>query len=994
MPALPTTSLVAGQDIFGFTVRAVTPVEELNLVAIELEHAKSGARMLHLLANDPENLFSINIPTPNRDDRGIPHILEHTVLSGSRRYPVRDPFFELVKMSMATFLNAMTGRDCTYYPVSSNVEKDLFNLADVYFDAVFHPLLTESSFRREGHHLCPADPADPTGPLSVNGIVYNEMKSYFSRPEERMYRDLYKGLLPDTVYGCESGGDPEVIPSLTYEDFLAFHRTWYHPSNARIVTYGNLPAERFLEFLDPRLSEFDRTDPKPEYPRQTRWDAPRRLEASYAAEEDADLARQTFHVIAWMIPQGLDRSAATLWSVLSQLLAGDDAAPLKRAIVDSGLGDDVLVLDPGQAGHDGLCGIGIRGSDPDKFGAFRDLVLDTLRDLAAKGFDSDLVESAFRREIFGARVIEPRRGLALSEEVLSSWILGGDPLLFLREGEDAEAGRAQWRLRRTLFQDLIREHLVENPHRLDYTLAPSAAYQGAVDERFRAAMAELRATFTDDQMRAFAAEDARLQEEAGRPNSPEALATLPQLGRSDLPAEPSVLPTVADSLPCGVPFLRTDLFSNGIGHLSVAADLTGLPAELWPHVSHFVEAFNSMGAAGHDFAEMARRASAVTGGISCRPVFQRRRVADGPSFRGLVFSLSALDETLGAALDLLGDRLVGADPRDRDRMRDVITQVATRTRTALVSSGARPVITRIASGLVEEAWLQEMQSGTTSFRRLRDEQRHFDRRAPKIADAVLRIAKFLRSRARYTVSFVGGDAAAEQVRHGLDALFRMFPEEDIRPVGSGFRAVGETVRLGLADPMQVAHCAQLVPALPPGHPDLPVLSLGCSLLSVDWAIAELRFKGNAYGASVGVSDGFLLLSTYADPHIRRTLEVFRSLPDFVRQAPWTDVEVTRGVLSCAKGFIAPVTPAGAAGQALMNRLLGITPEWTASRYDRMRRATPDEIRETLLSVIGGEGVFDRAPVGVVSSREKLEKANEELGSSALRIEPLLDETQP
>lgn len=991
MPSLPTTSLVPGSRIHGFLVRSVTPVDELNLVALEFEHELSGARMLHLLANDDENLFSINFPTPNRDDRGIPHILEHTVLSGSQKFPVRDPFFELVKMSMATFLNAMTGRDCTYYPVSSNVEKDLFNLADVYFDAVFHPLLSESSFKREGHHLCPADPAAPTGALTINGIVYNEMKSVFSKPEGRIERDIYKGILPETVYGCESGGDPESIPSLSYEDFLAFHRTWYHPSNARIVTYGNLPAEKFLAFLDPRLSTFQRTDPKPEYPRQSRWTEPQRMEASYAAEENEDLAHQTFHVLMWLIPQGLDKDASTLWSVLSSLLVGDDAAPLKRALVDSGLGEDVLAFEPEQTGFDGLYGVGIRGSDPDKFEAFRTLVLKTLTGLAQKGFDSDVVESAFRREIFSAREIMPHRGLSLANEVLSSWILGGDPLLFLREGADAEACRTLWRQHHSLFQDTIRTHLLENPHRLDYTLAPSAAFQAAIDERFQASMAERRATLTDDQMQALADEDARLQEEVGRPNSPEALATLPQLGRADLPETPSFLPTTVEKLPCGVPFLRTDVFSNGINCLVVAADLTGLPAELWPYVPFYAEAFNSMGAAGQDFAEIARRTSASTGSLYCQPQLLRSMDPNGAPFHGLVFSMRALDETLGSALDLFCNKLVAADPRDRRRLRDLVTQSVTRGRSSLANAGAAPALSRITATLEEEAWLNEQLRGTTAFRAVHSLQKNFEKRSAKLIDFILRIERFLRCRARYTVSFVGCDAAAEQVRHSLDTLFALFPADAPKKGSTGFRRADGILRLGLADPMQVAHCAQILPVIPATHPDAPIFALGCAMLAVDYAIAELRFKGNAYGASCVYTDGFLQLSTYADPHIKRTLDVFRTLPDFVRNAPWTDVEVTRGILNRAKNFIRPVAPGAAPLQALTMWLAGNTPERVTSRYQRMRNATAEEVKSVLLASIGEEGAFDRAPVGIVSSREMLEKANAELDpDAALSIEPLFD----
>ena len=992
MPAMPTTTLSPGAEAHGFAVRAVTPLPDLNLLAIELEHRKSGARMLHLAANDADNLFSINFPTPNRDDRGIPHILEHTVLSGSRRFPVRDPFFELVKMSMATFLNAMTGRDCTYYPVSSNVEKDLFNLADVYFDAVFHPLLAENSFKREGHHLCPADPANPTGPISVNGIVYNEMKSYFSKPEEKLARDVYRGLLPDTVYGCESGGDPEAIPDLTYEDFLAFHRTWYHPSNARIVTYGNIPVERFLEFLAPRLSEFDRSDARPEFPTQPRWPAPRRLESAYAAEEGEDLARQTFHILAWLLPDGLDPRQGTRLSLLHTLLCGDDAAPLKRALVDSGLGEDVLAYPPSQMGRDTLFAIGLRGSDPDKFEAFRSLVLKKLNAIATEGFSSDLVETAFRREIYDAREIEPARGLGLAEDVLSAWIHGADPLLFLHDAEDAEACRAEWRTHRTLFQDLIRTLLLDNPHRLDYTLAPSPAYQAAVDERFRARMAEVRAKYTDDEARAFAAEDARLQEEAGRPNPPEALATLPQLGRDDLPAAPAVLPTSVDALACGVPFLCTDIFSNGVNYIAVSADLSDLPPDLWPYLSLYASAFNGMGAAGEDFAAIARRTSAVSGGISCSTQFVASPYEEGRSIRGLAFGIKAIDETVGAAMDLFSDKLAAIDPRDRARLRDLVTQDVTRGRAALANSGSRPAVSRLLAAWNEEGWLTELQSGTTAYRFFRDIQKGFDKRSRGVIDAILKIAAFLRDRSRYTVSFVGGDAAADQVRRSLDSLFGLWapPAGGVpSPAADGWKRPDGTLRLGFANPMQIAHCAQLVPALPATHPDAPVFMLGACMLAVDWAIAELRFKGNAYGAKCTYRDGALLLTTYADPHIKRTLDVFRTLPDFIKDAPWTDVEVTRGILNRAKDFIRPVAPGDAAARALVDHLLGATPECIATRYDTMRSATPASLKEVLLG--GLEGGFDRAPVAIVSSREKLEKANEELGpDTALAIEPLVD----
>ena len=248
MSAVPEITMHIGQNSNGFEVKDVTPLEALRSVAYQLEHKQSGARLLHLYNQDAENLFSVSFPTPPPDDTGIPQILEHAVLAGAGKYPVKEPFFEMIKMSMATFINAMTGSDCTYYPVASNVKQDLFNLAEVYFDAVFHPLLTEQTFRREGHHFAPSDPENPTGDLTITGIVYNEMKGAFSDPESRLYRSISRELLPDTIYGKESGGDPEAIPDLTYEALKEFHGTYYHPSNSYFFLYGNIPTTEYLAF--------------------------------------------------------------------------------------------------------------------------------------------------------------------------------------------------------------------------------------------------------------------------------------------------------------------------------------------------------------------------------------------------------------------------------------------------------------------------------------------------------------------------------------------------------------------------------------------------------------------------------------------------------------------------------------------------------------------------------------------------------------------------
>ena len=328
--------LTVGAVIDGFLVTAITPLPEQRATAYQCEHQRTGARFLHLATDDEDNVFSISFPTPPADDTGVPHILEHSVLAGSRNYPVREPFFEMAKSSMATFINAMTGFDMTYYPVSSNVKADLFNLAEVYFDAVFHPLLTVQTFRREGHHFAPAKD-DAAGTLVRNGIVFNEMKAAYSLPDVRLLRHALRSLCPDTCYRFDSGGDPLAIPMLTHEGLCAFHHSYYHPGNAFIFCYGDIPTREYLAFLAARLEGVDDTQTTPVIVRQPAWDSPRTLVDSYPVGAEEDTAAKTFLMLAWHIGDATDPAGTVLMTVLNAVLLGNQGAPLRKAIIDAGL---------------------------------------------------------------------------------------------------------------------------------------------------------------------------------------------------------------------------------------------------------------------------------------------------------------------------------------------------------------------------------------------------------------------------------------------------------------------------------------------------------------------------------------------------------------------------------------------------------------------------------------------------------------------------------
>ncbi|MCI0494225.1 insulinase family protein, partial [candidate division KSB1 bacterium] len=697
--------------IDGFQIKAITKLPDLKVIAIQIEHIKTGARLLHLFTDDAENLFSISFPTPPPDDTGVPHIMEHCVLAGSKKFPVREPFFEMVKMSMATFINAMTGWESTYYPVASNVKQDLFNLADVYFDAVFYPLLTEQTFKREAHHLAPADSDNPTGDLTINGIVYNEMLGNFSDPESRLYREMSRALFPDSIYGRESGGDPESIPDLTYDDFKQFFRTYYHPSNGYFLFYGDIPTKEYLGFLKEKLNAFDRQAVQPEIGFQPRWNKPRNMIESYpiGTEEAAD--EKTYIVINWLVGSGTDPVDIASFYILSNILLGNEAAPLKKAIIDSKLGQDLIYSGFSAVGLETIFSVGLKGAESDRTEAFVNLVLKTLTDIAKNEIDRERVDAAFQQAAYHYREILPSYPLHLMDRVLNAWIFGADPLTFVRMNEHLATCRQNYETDGKFFNKLIQDRILKNNHRLTFVLKPDREWQSRYDAAFAERMKQTRSQFAEDQLLAIASEAEKLEELSGTPNSPEALATLPQLQVSDLPRKPQHIPTTIEQLPGNVEFLTNDVFSNGVNYLYLNFDLNGLPNDLWQFLPRYSDAIQKLGAAGMNYEQIAQRVAAYTGGIQCWQSFTTHASDPDRPVWGLKFSLKVLDEQVERALDVLLDLIFAVDPRDKERLRDIVIQANAQYRTELVHDGSSTASRYAARGFSPEGYLYEIIDG-------------------------------------------------------------------------------------------------------------------------------------------------------------------------------------------------------------------------------------------------------------------------------------------
>ena len=990
----PPIDLKPGQKLHGFEVKAITPIDELRAVTIELAHHYSGARVLHLYTDDSENLFSINFPTPPIDDTGVPHILEHAVLAGSHKFPVKEPFFEMIKMSMATFINAMTSSDHTYYPVASNVKKDLFNLAEVYFDAVFHPLLTEETFKREGHHLAPVNPEEPTGDLKITGIVYNEMKGVFSDPESRLYRSMTSRLLPDTLYAKESGGDPDAIPDLTYQQLKGFHETYYHPSNGFFFLYGDIPTTDYLTFLADKLDNIPKNETvaslqplNKDVTHQPRWNSHQSVSDTYPVAPDEALTEKTYLMLSWLIGDATDPEDVAMCYILSLILLGNEAAPLKKAIIDSKLGADLIYSGASSIGPNSTFYVGLKGSEKDKIEAFEELVKDTLTELADNELDSTLVEAAFQQSTYHYQEVAPMFPLHMLFRVMNVWIYDKASNTFLTMGESLATIRKRWEDTPTIFNDMIRERLVDNPHRLTSVLSPDPNLQSELDAELEQRTKEIRAQLTDEEAEKIAADAAELERMNGQPNPPEALAKLPQLNISDLPDKPKHIPTTIHKVG-RQDLLRNDVFSNGVNYLILNFNLQGLPQHLWSYLPRYTDAISKLGAADMGYEDMAKRKSSVTGGIGCGTSFGTHSVDSSRSLQNLRFYLKALDNKMDEALDVLYDYVFAVNPRDTERLHDVMVQAVAEYRTEMVQDGSSTAIHHASRGLSPQGHLGEIVYGLPQLRKSENLLSSFDELNDDLMGHIEEIRDFVLNRNRLTASFTGSDSSYDTTHSILSEWLNAMKDDTLESNSIDFEEYDTPPREGLAGPIQIAHCAHVMPAPHYSHPDSTLLTIGTHLVRMDYILSEIRFKGNAYGARLSYSpfNSALSQSSFRDPHVSRTINVFEQTVEYIKQVEWTQTDIDRAIISTAKDAEKPIRPSQAAGDALSYHITGQTPEMREERYTQRCSATPSEVKRALLQLF--EENKEKAAVCVVSSRENLEDANKEL-EKPLDIEDIL-----
>ncbi len=985
----PQPTLQAGNELHGFKVLRVETIPAMRLTAYEIEHEKTGAKVLHLHSFDRENLYAIGFRTPPTDSTGLPHILEHSVLAGSKKYPLKDVFKELMRSTLQTFINAFTYPDKTIYPVASQIKADFYNLARVYTDLVLHPRLLKETFFQEGHHLKFTIPDDLASDLIISGIVYNEMKGAYSSPDSLMYKAIQENLYPDSIYAYDSGGDPNVIPTLTYDQFTNFHRTYYSPTNARFFIYGNIETTEHLIFLSEMLSGFEKVEVNSSIKSQPRLTAPRQVQSSYPVGKEESLEHKTMVNVAWMLAENKDYETALFLEIISGLLVGSAASPLRKALIDSGLGEDLTPVSGMESDLKQLmfCA-GLRNAQSADIQKIEKLIFDTLQKIVTEGFDRDLIEGILHQvEFHGKEIVRGSYpfGISLMGTIFQTWLYDGDPLISLDFPREIENIRKRWTADPQIFQKMTKKWLLDNRHRLLAVMEPDPAFSEKKEKNFLDKMTGLKAGLSPDELQKINTQAQQLKIFQSEVDSPEAAATIPKLKIEDIPRSIETIPTQSASL-AGVKTLEHDIFTNGIAYVDLAFDIAHMPEELQPYLPLLGKIMSGMGAAGFTYEEMAKRIALTMGGFGY-DLSTGFSVDASTSWQKMIFSFKALYRNLPEAINIVSDILCAGDLDQEARMRDLIAERKNNLQSAIIPSGH--IFAKMAAGaaLTLPAYRDEQWHGRTQLKFVQQTASNFNSSKQDLREKLQLLKSIIFSKENLLVNITAEDQGLKLVKENiLHLLQKLFPPA-ARQAQTPPRLA--PVYAGIAVPTQVSYVARVMKAPAYNDPASAMLMLAAKEMSNSYLYKYIRVQGGAYGgmSSFDPSLGLFSFISYRDPHIVETLQIFKDAQTFFSQNEMAADDMEKAIISTIGMLDKPLDPSGRGYVAMIRIFSGATDAMRQKFRDDVLLATPRKVKNTLKDYFAQAA--KSKSVAVYSAQEKLNEANKLL-EEKLIVETLLD----
>ncbi|KAM3928572.1 presequence protease, mitochondrial isoform 1-T2 [Leptodactylus fuscus] len=947
-----------GETIHGFTVKEVTPVPDLFLTSVKLDHEGIGAKHLHIAREDSNNLFSVQFRTTPLDSTGVPHILEHTVLCGSQKYPCRDPFFKMLNRSLSTFMNAFTASDYTMYPFSTQNAKDFQNLLSVYLDAVFFPCLRELDFWQEGWRLEHENPKDPSSPLIFKGIVFNEMKGAFTDNERVFAQQLQNKLLPDHTYSVVSGGEPLDIPDLTWSQLKHFHATHYHPSNARFFTYGNFPLEQHLKQIhEDALSKFERIDAHTGVPQQQRWSGAREHHITCGLDTFAsNPTKQTMVSVSFLLSDITDSYEAFTLSLLSSLLVDGPNSPFYKALIEANLGTD-FSPDTGFNNYtrDTYFSIGLQGINKDDVQTVKEIISKTIHEVVEKGFEQERIDALLHKLEIQMKHQSTSFGLTLASYIASSWNHDGDPADMLKIGEKIKKFRECLKENPTFLQEKVKQYFQDNLHTMTLSMSP--------DETYYEKKTQLENEKLNQKVKALTEEEKKQIYEKGLElldlqSKPQDASSLPALKVSDI--EPTIPHTDLELAYAGeVPVQYCAQPTNGVVYFRAISSLNTLPEELRPYVPLFCSVITKMGCGVYDYRKQAQQMELTTGGMSVSPHI----IPDDSNLdtyeQAVLFSSLCLDRNLPDMMHLWSEIFNSSHLDDEERLRVLVRMSAQEMSNGIPDSGHSYAAIRASRTLTPAGELQELFHGMDQVRMMKRIADMSDlspilRKLSRIRGFVL-LSDSIRCSVNATPQQMS--TAAKEVEHFLGGIHRSKKgRKPIRPyivakplnpalVGKGgpddgYRKLVNDptfqpcqMKTHFSLPFPVNYIGECIRTVPYTHADYASLRLLARVMTAKFLHAEIREKGGAYGGGAKLGfDGVFTFYSYRDPNSLSTLSTFEKAIDWAKAGKFTIQDLDEAKLSVFSAVDSPVAPSDK-GMNLFLR--GITDEMRQKHREQL-----------------------------------------------------------
>ena len=955
-------------------------VEDVQSDGFILRHKKSGARIAILSNNDDNKVFYIGFRTPPEDETGVPHIIEHTTLCGSKKFPVKDPFIELAKGSLNTFLNAMTYPDKTVYPVASCNDQDFKNLMDVYLDAVFNPNITkyEEIFKQEGWHYELTGKDDE---LKINGVVYNEMKGAYSSPDEVLSSQIYRSLFPDNTYSKDSGGNPEYIPKLTYEAYLDFYHKYYHPSNSYIYLYGDMDVVERLEWLDKEyLSLYDYKKVNSEINKQPAFDEIKNVEAQYSITMDDSQENKTYLSYNRVVGDTLDEMLYQAFDVLDYALVSSPGAPVKQALIDAGIGDDVYgsydagILQP-------VFSFVAKNANASQADEFENIIENTLKEVVKTGINKEALlaginssEFKFREADFG----QFPKGLLFGLNCLDSWLFDDmKPFIHLEcLGTFAKLRKA---VDTDYFEKLIQEYLLDNTHGSSVTVKPKRGLGNEREEALAKELSDYKASLSDEEIKKLIEDTEHLKKYQEEPSSDEDLRKLPMLTRADMKKNAMPFSNIEDEL-LDVKVVRHDIESNGIDYISFLFDAGDFAQSELGYLGFFTNALGLVNTEKYSYTDLANATNIYTGGISTGTA-SHPDIKDRNNF---VFKfevkLKVLEKNLDKALELMEQMLLTSDFTDTKRLGELVAQIKARLQANLSSSGHLVAAMRSMSSFSRYALYQDELKGVAFYRSICHIEKELSESPKSVSDKLAAIAKKLFARNRMLISFTGNNEAYGNAKPSLEKVIAGF--DKISAVGNQAEVHFNTAKEAFIDASQIQYVAKTGDFICEGYEYTGALRLLRIILSYDYLWINVRVKGGAYGCmNTFLRSGESYFVSYRDPNLSDTLDVYDRIPEYIKSFSPDERDMTKYIIGTFSALDTPMNPEAKGSRSLSAYLEGITYEQIQKERNEILNAQPEDIRrladlvEAVLKkdsicVIGNENMIKES-AGLFENVEKL-----------------------